>query len=132
MLDEKLFIVYKSSMSLKLLQSILSLFLSTGLMIDSLNSSGNWNICDFKNGYRPGTNIVKDKNDDLTTDLHTIVVRWRKYFSQLLILHGINEVGQTEIHISELKVPEPSALRVEMAVKNPKRHKSPGIIHIPA
>jgi len=55
-------------------------------MIDSLNSSGKWNICDFKKGYRPRTIIVKDEKGDLAIDLHTIVARWRKYFFQLLVL----------------------------------------------
>jgi hypothetical protein len=132
MLDEILFLVYKSDISLKLLQSVLSLFLSTVSMIDSLNSSGNWDICDFKKGYWPRTNIVKDEKGDLATDLHTIVSRWRKYVSHFLISHGFNDVGQTEIHTSEPKVPEPSAFRFEMAAKNLKRHKSPGNDHIPA
>ena len=119
-------------MPLILLQSVLSLFLSTGSMIDSRNSSGNWDICDFKKVYQPRTNIVKDENGDLATDLHAIVARWRKYFSQLLILHGVSEVSQKEIHTSEPKVPEPSAFRVKMAVLNLKIHKSAGIDHIPA
>jgi hypothetical protein len=100
-------------------------------MIDSLNSSGNWNICDFKKGYRPRTNIVKDEKGDLAIDLYTIVARWRKYFFQLLVLNRVNDVGQTEIHSSKPKVPEPSVFRVEMAAENLNRHKSPGIVHIP-
>jgi hypothetical protein len=132
MLDESLFVVYKSDMPLKLLQSVLSLFLSIGSMIDSLYSSGNWDICDFKKGYRPRTNVVKDEKGDLATDLHTIVARLRKYISQLLILLGVNEAGQTEIHTAEPLVPEPSAFGVEMTVENIKRHKSPGTDTIPA
>ena len=101
-------------------------------MIHYLNSSGIWDICDFKKVYRPRTIIVKHEKADLATDLHTIVARRWKYFFQFLILHGVNDVGQREIRTSEPKVPEPSAFRVEIAVENPKRHKSPGIDQIQA
>jgi hypothetical protein len=49
-----------------------------------------------------------------------------------LNVHGINEVRQTEIYTTEPLVPELSAFEVEMAVEEPKRHKSPGIDQIPA
>jgi hypothetical protein len=49
-----------------------------------------------------------------------------------LNINGVNDVRQTEIHTAEPLVPEPSALVVEMAVENLKRHKSPGIDQIPA
>jgi hypothetical protein len=53
---------------------------------------------DFKKGYQPRTNIVKDEKGDFVTDSHNILVRWRKHFSQLLNIHGVNDVRQTEIH----------------------------------
>ena len=43
---------------------------------------------DFKKGYQPRTDIVKDEKGDLVTDCHSILVRWRNHFSQLLIVHG--------------------------------------------
>jgi len=49
-----------------------------------------------------------------------------------LNVHGVNDVGQTEIHTAERMVPEVSALEDEMAIENLKRHKSPGIDRIPA
>ena len=67
---------------------------------------------------------MKDEKGDLATDVCTIVAGWRKYFSHLLILHRVNDVGQRDIHTSEPKVPELSAFRVEIAVGNLKRHKS--------
>jgi hypothetical protein len=65
----------------------------------------------------------------LVTDSHNILARWRKHFSQLL---NDNDVRQTEIHTSELLVPEPIALESEMAIGKLKRHKSPGTGQIPA
>jgi len=58
--------------------------------------------------------------------------RWRKYFFQLLNVHGVNDVRQTEIHTTEHLVPQPSAFEVEMAIEELKSHKSPGIDQIPA
>ena len=66
-------------------------------------------ISDFKKGYQPRTNIVKDETGDLVTGSYSIVASWRNYFSQLLNAHGVNDVRQTEIHTAEPLVPEPSA-----------------------
>jgi len=43
---------------------------------------------DFKKGYQPRCNIVKDEKGDLVADSHNIVVRWRNYFSQLFNVLG--------------------------------------------
>jgi len=89
-------------------------------------------ISEFKKGYQPRCNIVKDEKGDLVADSHIIVARWRKYFSQLFILHGVKDVGQAEIHTAEPLEPEPSASEVELAIDKLKSHKSPGIDQIPA
>jgi hypothetical protein len=34
-------------------------------------------VNDFKKGYLPRTNIVKDEKGDLITDCHNILARWR-------------------------------------------------------
>ena len=88
---------------------------------------------DFKKGYQPRCNIVKDERGDLVADSHSIVVvRWRKYFSQLFNVHGVKDAGQAEIHTAEPLVPEPSAFEVELAIGKLKSHKSQGIDEIPA
>jgi len=46
-------------------------------------------INDFKKGYQPRTNIVKDDKGDLVADTHSILSRWRNYFSQILNVHGV-------------------------------------------
>jgi hypothetical protein len=51
-------------------------------------------INDFKKGYQPRTNIVKDEKGDVVADSHSILARWSKYFSQLLNIHGVNDVRQ--------------------------------------
>ena len=89
-------------------------------------------ISDFQMGYQPRTNIVKDEKGHLITDSHSILARWRNHFSQLLNVHGVNNVRQTEIRKGEPLVPQPSALEVEMATEELKRHKSPCTDQIPA
>jgi len=88
-------------------------------------------ISDFKKGYQPGTDIVKDKNGDIVADGHSILDRWRKHFSQLQSVHGANDVRQTEIHTAQSLVTEHSAFEVEMAIGKPKSHNSPGTDQIP-
>ena len=67
-------------------------------------------------GYQPRTNTVKDEKGHLITDSHSILARWRNHFSQLLNVHGVNDVRQTEIQKGEPLVPEPSAFEVEMVI----------------
>jgi len=86
----------------------------------------------FKKVYQPRCNIVKYEKGDMVAESNSIVVRWRKYFSQLFKVHGIKEVGQAEIHTAEPLVPEPSASELEMAIGKLKSHKSPGIDQIMA
>jgi len=52
--------------------------------------------------------------------------------SQLLNVHGVNDVRQTAIHTAEPLVPETCAFEFEMAIEKLNRHKSPGIDQIPA
>ena len=44
-------------------------------------------IYDFKKGYQPRCNIVKDEKGNVVADSHSIVARWRNYFSQLFNVH---------------------------------------------
>jgi hypothetical protein len=88
-------------------------------------------VSDFKKGYQPRTNIVKDEKGDLFTDFHRILARWWNLFTPLLNENGVNDVRQA-VHTAEPLVSEPSALQVEMAIEKLKRHKSPGIDQIPA
>ena len=68
---------------------------------------------------------MKSDKGDLVVDSHSILARWRNYFSQMLNVHGVNDVRQTEIHTAEPLVPEPSASKFELAIEKLKSHKSP-------
>jgi hypothetical protein len=88
-------------------------------------------INDFKKGYQPRTNIVKDEQGYLVVDSHSILASWRNYFSQVLNVHGVNDVRQAEIHTADLLVPEPSVSEIELVIEKLKSHKSPDIDQTP-
>ena len=68
----------------------------------------------------------------MVADSHSIVDWWRNYFSQLFNVHGVKDIGQTEIHTAEPLVPDPNASEVQLAIDKLISHKSPGIDQIPA
>ena len=41
-------------------------------------------INDFKKGFQPRTNVVKDEKGNLFADSHSTLGKWRNHFSQLL------------------------------------------------
>jgi len=88
-------------------------------------------IGDFKKGYQPRTNTVKDGKGDLVADSNSILLRWKNHFSQLLNVHGVKVVRHTEIHTPRPLVPETSAFEVEMDIEE-LIHKSLGTYQIPA
>jgi hypothetical protein len=69
-------------------------------------------IDSFTKCYQPRTNIVKDEKGDMAADSHSIMARWRNYFSQMLNVHGVSDDRQAEIHMAEPLVPEPSTWRM--------------------
>jgi hypothetical protein len=86
---------------------------------------------EFKMGYQPRTNLVKDENGDVLADSHSILKRLRNDLHQLLNVHGVNYVRQTEMHTAEPLVPELSSFKVEIAIVQLKGYKSPGTDQIP-
>jgi hypothetical protein len=76
--------------------------------------------------------MVMDEKGDVVADPHSIMARWRNYFSQLLNVHRFKDDGPVEIHTAEPLVPEPSSFEIELAIEKLKSHKSPGVGQIPA
>jgi hypothetical protein len=76
--------------------------------------------------------LVKDERGGLLVIPHKILNRWKNYFCQLLNVHGVDGVRQTEMHKTEQFVPKPSATEVEVAIGKLKRYKPPGVGQIPA
>jgi hypothetical protein len=78
------------------------------------------NISEFKRRYQSRTNVAKDEKGDLVADPHRILAMWRKHFSQLLKINGVNDVRQTEIQTAEPLMPEPSTFEFEMIIEREK------------
>ena len=90
-------------------------------------------INDFKKSYQqPITNIVRDKKGNLVTNSHSILVWWRKHFSQIFNVYEVSDVRHIEIHSAETQVSEPSAFEIEMAIQKLKSHTLTGADQIPA
>jgi len=51
-------------------------------------------ISEFKKGDQPRIDIVKDDRSDLVAESHSILARWRNYFSQVLNLHVFIALGR--------------------------------------
>jgi hypothetical protein len=64
---------------------------------------------------------VKDENGDQLMDSHNILNRWKNYFSQLLNVHNVSNVRQTEVRMAEPLIPGPSRLEVETAIAKLKK-----------
>jgi hypothetical protein len=62
-------------------------------------------INEFKKGYQPRINIMKDENDNLLADPQNVLNRWKNFFNQVLM----------DIQTAEPLVPEPSLVKVEIA-----------------
>jgi hypothetical protein len=54
-------------------------------------------INEFKKGYQPIINIIKDDNGNLLTDPQGVLNRWENFFNQVLNLHGVHDVRQKDI-----------------------------------
>jgi hypothetical protein len=111
-------------------------YLKEGINVLESNSK-NKNVRDMYTGInvfkkQPRTNLVKDEKGDLLVDPHKILNRWKKYFCQLLNIHGAGGVRQPEMHTAEPFVPQPSDTAVGVAIGKLKKCKSPGVDQIPA
>jgi hypothetical protein len=99
-------------------------------MNELATSSKNKNIRDlyrgineFKRGYQPRNNLVKDENGNVLADSHNILNKWKNYFSQLLNVHNISDVRQIAVHTDEPLVPCPSRREDEIAFAKTKNYE---------
>jgi hypothetical protein len=69
-------------------------------------------INEFKKGYQPRINIIKDENGNLLAGPQNVLNRWKNFFNWVLNVHGVHDVRQMDIHKAEPLVPEPSLVEV--------------------
>jgi hypothetical protein len=89
-------------------------------------------INEFKKRYQPRINIIKDENCNLLAYPQSVLNRWRNFFNQMLNVHGVHDVRQMDIYTAEPLVPEPSIVKVEIAIGKLKSYKALGTDQIPA
>jgi hypothetical protein len=87
-------------------------------------------IREFKKGYQPRINMTKEENGNLLADPQSVLNRWKNFFNKVLNVHAVHDVRQMDIHVAEASVPEPSLVKMEIAIGKLKRYKSPGTDHI--
>ncbi|PNF19370.1 hypothetical protein B7P43_G06343, partial [Cryptotermes secundus] len=61
----------------------------------------------LKRGYQPSSNLVKDENSDLLADSHSILNRWRNYFSQLLNVNRLMKRISVALRKADLMLSAP-------------------------
>jgi hypothetical protein len=83
-------------------------------------------INEFKKGYQPRINIIKDKNGNLLANPQNVLNRRKNFFNQVLNVRAVHDVRQMGIHMAEPLVPEPSLVEGEIAIGKLKNYKSPG------
>jgi hypothetical protein len=83
-------------------------------------------INEFKKGYQTRINITKDENGNMLADIQSVLNRWKNFFNQELNIHGVHDVRQVDIHMTEPLVPEASLVEVKIAIGKLKSYKSPG------
>jgi hypothetical protein len=89
-------------------------------------------INEFKIGYQPRINIIKDENGNLIADPQNVLNRWKNFFNHVLNVHGVHDVRQMDVYMAEVSVPEPSLLELEIAIGKLKSYKSLGTTQISA
>jgi hypothetical protein len=58
-------------------------------------------INEFRKGYQPKINIIKDDNGNLLADPQNVLNKWKNFFNQVLNVHGVHEVTQMDTHMAE-------------------------------
>jgi hypothetical protein len=69
-------------------------------------------VKEFKKGYQPRNDLVKDENDNLLAYFNNILNIWKNYFCQLLNVQVANNVRQAETHTAESLLHEPGSFEV--------------------
>jgi hypothetical protein len=73
-------------------------------------------INEFRKGYQPRINIIRDENGNLLADPQRFLNMWKNFFNQVLNVHRVHNVRQMDIHTAEPLAPEPSLVEVEIAI----------------
>jgi hypothetical protein len=58
-------------------------------------------INEFKKGYQPRINIIKDENGNQLADPQNVLSSWKIFFNHVLNVHGVHDIRQMYIRTAE-------------------------------
>jgi hypothetical protein len=89
-------------------------------------------INEFKKGYQPRINVIKDENGNQLADPQNVLNKWKNFFNQVLNVREVHDVRQMDIHTAEPLISKPNLVEVEIAIEKLISYKSLGTDQIPA
>jgi hypothetical protein len=69
-------------------------------------------------GYQPRSNLGKVENGDLLADCHSILNRWKNYFSLFLNVHKVGDGKQIDTLTAERLVPDLVLVRLKLLLQS--------------
>jgi sorting nexin-29 len=87
----------------------------------------------FKKGFKPNTNLCKDRDGNIIADPENIKHRWKEYSQEVLNPDGLTDSAEPEILLEDgQEVDTPSLTEVKRAIKKLKNNKTPGVDNLPS
>ena len=89
-------------------------------------------INEFKKGYQPCAYVIKKDDGTIMAEAANMLSRSEQFYSNLLNVNQSTNHEGSEIYTVEPDIPKPSLVEVELTVEKLKKHKTPGVDHIPS
>jgi hypothetical protein len=87
-------------------------------------------INEFKKGYQPRINIIKDENGNLLVHELCVLNRWENVSNKVLNIQGVHEVWQMDERTARPLLSEPSLVGLEIAIGKLRRYNCAGTYQI--
>jgi hypothetical protein len=90
------------------------------LAMNGKNNTGDLyrGINEFRMGYQPRSKLAKVENGDLLADSHSILNRWKNYFSLFFNVHRVSDGKQIDILTAEPLVPDLVLVRLKLLLQS--------------
>ena len=74
--------------------------------------------------FQPRAYVIKKHDGTIVADTTSILSRWKQFFSNLLNVNQSTSHEGSEVYTAEPDIPEPSLIKVDLAIEKLKRHKA--------